>query len=184
MNKPHKDFIEQHKINITESKAPAGLKRAISKWDEAYAEYEKVTDESLKTPWQEDLEKKSKELLEDLEGHFPNGVEIVITQKKTPEPNTPPAPKVVVTPETPTPTPPPAVTKTDEESDGDKEQLAIIDKLFAKAVNGELKITEAELSEAGFSCWDNLGFFSGNFGPYKFKSKFASETWTITKPKV
>jgi hypothetical protein len=181
MKKPHRDFIEKHKINIAESKAPAGLKRAISKWDEAFTEYEKVTDESLKTQWLADLEEKSKGLLEDLEGHFPNGVEIVIPPKKTPDQTTPPAPKPVVTPATP-PTPPSPVSK-DDLSDEDKEQLAIIDKLFAKAVNGELKITEDELSNAGFKCWNVLGFFSGVFGPYNFKSRFGSETWTITKPK-
>ena len=187
-NTPHLDFIETNKIDITDEKTLGKtLSKALVAWKEGFDEREKQTDLTFKNQWGVKLEKLSHKLLSDLEKKY-KYVKDSVAEKKSAEKKSAekkPAEKKPAEKkkETKTDTEPEKVNKP-QKKNSENEAEKILDSLWSKSENGELKMTEDELDEAGISPWRYLKFFSGEIGKYKFKSRFGSEIWTITKPPV
>lgn len=210
INAPHLALLESKKIDYKEADISPSLKRMITSWNRGKENLDKLPDgDELITQWTEKLEGDSQKINEELIAAFEKSSDDAAAAKKAEEEaaakkaEEEAAAKKKADEEAAAAAA--AGDKKDEKDEKDDKgskskkvdpnnpyglsdkklkQKAIIDKLWGETPeSGTVKKTEKELNELGFNCSGILGWFSGDFGPYRFKSSPGDETWKITRPK-
>lgn len=188
---PHQKLMQDQGIDLKSEVLSPSTRRAIEKFDGAFADLPKFTDETRKNIALTKLTDSSAKIVEQLEADIKENAEKAadaLAKKKAKEDEDKKAADEKKKKEEDEKNKKPgAGSKTDNPYDLSDSKLAaykVIDKLFAeKAKNGEMIISEKDMSAAGFNPWVHLGMQTGKLGNYNFKASLMSDDWTVTKDK-
>ena len=205
---PHQKIMQDQGLDLKSEVLSPSTRRAIEKFDSAFADLSGFKDETRKNIATEKLNTQSPKIAEMLEDDIKAAADKAAAEKKKADDK-----KAADDKKTADDDDKKKASEDDKKSADDKKKAdddknkkpaddskkqdnpyglsdsglaayKVIDKLFGeKAKNGEMVISEKDMSFAGFSPWAHLGMTTGKVGNYNFSASLMSDDWKVTKEK-